>query len=327
VTALAPRRPYRGRFAPTPSGELHLGGARTALCAWLDARAHKGQFVVRVEDLDQAREVEGAEARILADLRWLGLQWDEGPDIGGAYAPYRQSERTARFAELIAQLVSEGKAYACYCSRREIALAAVAPHGPSDDGPRYPGTCRTLTRKQLADKARARPPSIRLRVEPDQVEWTDRAHGERVDDVAAIVGDFVLRRADLVPAYQLACGVDDAEMRISDVVRADDLLGSTARQILIHQALGWRPIRYAHVPLMLGADGVRLSKRHGAIGVGALRERGWTPAKVVGALAATLGLVEPGAACEARELVAGFSLDRIVRAPTRVDLETLRVLD
>ncbi|MEO6954824.1 MAG: tRNA glutamyl-Q(34) synthetase GluQRS [Polyangia bacterium] len=320
------RRSYRGRFAPTPSGDLHLGGARTALLAWLDARKVGGQLLVRVEDLDAPRTIVGAEARILDDLRWLGLDWDEGPDLGGTYEPYRQSERMARFAEVLSQLVHEGKAYPCFCSRREIAMAATAPHGPSDDGPRYLGTCRTLTRKQLVERARIRPPSIRLRVEPGSVEWTDRLFGDRSDDVASAVGDFVLRRGDNVPAYQLAVVVDDADMRISDVVRADDLLSSTARQILLYEALGLQPPRHAHVPLVNGPDGVRLSKRHGAIGIRALRERGVESRELVGALAATLGLVEPGTRITAPELLPHFDLDKLPRGATRLDVDTLRSL-
>ena len=281
---------------------------------------------MRVEDLDRARLVEGAEARILDDLRWLGLTWDEGPDIGGDYGPYRQSEKLVRFGELVAQLLSEDKAYPCFCSRKEIALAAVAPHGPSDDGPRYPGTCSRLTSAQRAAKAKLRPPSIRLRVERGEIGWHDRLSGEHSDNVLASVGDFVLRRADLVPAYQLAVAIDDGEMRISDVVRADDLLTSTARQILMYQALGWRPPRFLHVPLVLGPDGARLSKRHGAIGVGAMRARGFAPEALIGCLAATLGLVPTSEPRSAASLVEGFDASRIGKTPTRLDLTTLAAL-
>jgi glutamyl-tRNA synthetase len=316
-------RIYRGRFAPTPSGDLHLGGARTALVAWLDARAQGGELVLRVEDLDQPRLEAGAEARILDDLRWMGLDWNEGPGVGGDYAPYRQSEKLARYAEVVAELIADGRAYPCFCSRREIALASLAPHGPSDDGPRYPGTCRKLTRAQIAEKARRRPPSIRLRVDAGQVAWMDRLHGECSEDVSAQVGDFVLRRADLVPAYQLAVVVDDGEMRISDVVRADDLLPSTARQLLLYRALGWKPPRFLHAPLVLGPDGVRLSKRHGAVGVRASREAGMSAARVVGALAATLGLADAGEELMPSQLVARYDVGKLVRAPVRIDPITL----
>lgn len=313
------RRPYRGRFAPTPSGDLHLGGARTALIAWLDAKAHDGHLVLRVEDLDGPRTAPGAEARILADLRWLGLGWDEGPDLDGGYGPYRQSEKLARFGEIIAQLLTEGKAYPCYCSRKEIASVSVAPHGPTDDGPRYPGTCRELSLKQRSDRSRTRRPAIRLRVDRGEVDWNDRLHGDVSEDVSATVGDFVLRRADGTPSYQLAVVADDAEMRISHVVRADDLLSSTARQILIYRALGFNTPRFMHVPLVLGPDGKRLAKSHGAIGVSALREAGVPPERAIGDLAATLGLVAPGTAVAASELVARYDPDKLPIAPTRLD--------
>lgn len=316
------QRTYRGRFAPTPSGDLHLGGARTALIAWLDARSQHGAFVLRIEDLDQPRAMPGAEARILEDLRWLGLSWDEGPEEGH-YAPYRQSEKLARYAEVIAELIAKEHAYPCFCSRREIALASQAPHGPSDDGPRYPGTCRKLTRAQIAERARKRPPSIRLRVDADSVDWHDRLHGERSENVAEQVGDFVLRRADLVPAYQLAVVVDDGEMRISDIVRADDLLPSTARQLLLYRALGWSSPRHLHVPLVLGPDGVRLSKRHGAVGVRAAREAGWSAARVIGALAGTLGLAEAGEELMPEALVSRYDAMKLPREAVRVDPSTL----
>jgi glutamyl-tRNA synthetase len=312
----------RGRFAPSPTGELHLGGARTALAAWLQARAAGGAFVLRVEDLDRQRRVAGAEQRILDDLRWLGLDWDEGPDVGGPAAPYRQSERTALYEAALAGL----DVYPCFCSRAEVARVAAAPHGPGDDGPRYPGTCRDLTSTQIAERARTRAPSVRLRVAEGEITFVDRVHGERREDVAATVGDFVLRRADGVFAYQLAVVVDDGAMAVTDVVRGDDLVGSTVRQLYLFRALGLGEPAFAHVPLVLGPDGARLSKRHGAIAVRDLAERGATPARVVGLLAAGLGLVGAGEQATARELVAGFDLGRIARAPTVIDPNGLTIV-
>jgi glutamyl-tRNA synthetase len=306
----------RGRFAPSPSGDLHLGGARTALCAWLQARAAGGAFVLRIEDLDRPRTVEGAEARILADLRWLGLDWDEGPDVGGPSTPYRQSERVRQFAAAIKQLRDAGRAYPCFCSRAEVARAAQAPHGPADDGPRYPGTCRALTADEIAARSRLRAPSLRLRVEPGEIAWSDGVWGAEREDVEARVGDFVLMRADGVPAYQLAVVVDDAAMQVTDVVRGDDLRGSTARQLLLYRALGLAPPRFAHVPLMLGPDGARLSKRHGDIGV---RASGEPPGRVVARLGATLGLCAPDDEVHPRDLCARFALDRLPRTPTVLD--------
>jgi len=306
---------HRGRFAPSPTGDVHLGTARTALAAWLAARAAGGAYVMRIEDLDGPRTIPGAEERILDDLRWLGLDWDEGPDVGGAHAPYRQSLRLARYDAAVEQLLADGRAFRCWCSRAEVARAAAAPHGPADDGPRYPGTCRV----RATPPPRDRRPSVRLRVDPELVEFVDGVHGPYREDVAAAIGDFVIRRADGIPAYQLAVVVDDAAMGMTDVVRGDDLIGSTARQLLLYRALGALAPRFAHVPLVLGPDGARLSKRHGAIGIRALAERGRSSAEVVGLLASTLGLVPDGTACTPRDLVAGFSLARITRAPTTLD--------
>jgi glutamyl-tRNA synthetase len=307
---------HRGRFAPSPTGDLHLGGARTALVAWLAARAAGAAFVLRVEDLDRPRVAAGAEARILADLAWLGLDWDEGPDRGGPFAPYRQSDALERFQSAIQTLLRQGRAFPCFCSRAEVARAARAPHGPGDDGPRYPGTCRALTPDEVAARSATRRPAARLRVAPGVVGFADGVHGPRQEDVSHTVGDFIIGRADGVPAYQLAVVVDDAAMRIGDVVRGDDLLGSTARQILLYRALDLVPPAFAHVPLVLGPDGARLSKRHGAIGVRGLPD----PRRVVGFLAHTLGLVDdPDAHLDPRELIAGFDLARVRKTAAIVD--------
>jgi glutamyl-tRNA synthetase len=300
----------RGRFAPTPSGDLHLGGARTALCAWLQVRALGGTLVMRVEDLDRPRAVPGAEQRILDDLRWLGLDWDEGP--------MRQSERTAIYQAAVAKLLAEGSAFECFCSRTDVARAAQAPH-PGEEGPRYPGTCRALSEAERAERKKTRPPSVRLKVEPETVHFDDGVHGALAEDVSATIGDFVLRRADGIFAYQLAVVVDDAEMQISDVLRGDDLRSSTARQLLLYRALGQPPPRFAHVPLVLGPDGARLAKRHGAISIDALRASGTTARQIIGQLAASLGLCAKGVALAPGELVAGFSLDRLPRSPTVLD--------
>ncbi len=316
----------RGRFAPSPTGELHLGGARTALVAWLQARAAGGAFVIRVEDLDRPRVVPGAEQAILDDLRWLGLDWDEGPDVGGPFAPYRQSERTEAFNAAVEKLLLSGQSFPCFCSRADVARAATAPHGPGDDGPRYPGTCRALDAAEVAARSRQRRPSIRLRVDDEAVAWTDLVHGPRVDRPAETVGDFVLRRADGVPAYQLAVVVDDAAMRITDVVRGDDLLGSTARQLLLFRALGLPPPRFAHVPLVVGEDGQRLAKRHGSVSLGELRDRGADPRAVVGLLASLCALAPEGSRRVPAELVADFDLARLPRAPAVLDAARLGAL-
>ncbi len=309
----------RGRFAPSPTGDLHLGGARTALCAWLSARKSASSFVLRVEDLDRPRCSARAETSILSDIRFLGLDWDEGPDVGGPHAPYRQSERSARYAEVRDRLLDEGRAFYCFCSRAEVARAAGAPHGPGDDGPRYPGTCRTLSPAEIAERMKTRSPSVRLRVDPERIDWIDEAHGAQHEDVSQTVGDFVIARSDGVFAYQLAVVVDDADMRIEEVVRGDDLSSSTARQILLYRALGRGAPKFAHVPLVLGADGTRLSKRHGDIGLTALRARGRSAPSIIGALAASLGLCEPGDQIHPRDLLSRFSFSSLPRAATVLD--------
>jgi glutamyl-tRNA synthetase len=284
---------YRGRFAPSPTGDVHLGTARTALLAWLDARAAGGAFVMRLEDLDTARVVPGSAERILADLRWLGLDWDEGPDVGGPYAPYVQSQRRPLYLEALERLDAAGRLVRCTCSRKELAEAAArapsAPHA-GEDGPRYPGTCRT------ADAARAgtRVPALRFRVEPGIVAFDDARVGRVEQDVDAIVGDFVVCRSDGTPAYQLAVVVDDDAMGITDVVRGQDLLGSTPRQIQLFRALGRPAPRFAHVPLVVDELGVRLAKRHAAAFIGAQRAAGRGPEAIVGELAASAGVHPAG---------------------------------
>jgi len=308
----------RGRFAPSPTGPLHLGNARTALLAWLDARSRAGALTMRVEDLDGPRVRPGLEARILEELRWLGLDWDEGPDVGGPHGPYRQSERGGRYAAALELLRGQGLVYPCFCSRAEIAQASQAPHA-SDEGPRYPGTCRGLPPGEQAARMARRPPAWRFRVPEGPVAFQDAFHGTCTFDVAATVGDFVVARADGVPAYQLAVVVDDAAMEVTDVLRGDDLLPSTSRQLLLYRALGLPAPRFAHVPLVVGADGERLAKRHGAFSVGELRERGAGAAAVVGLLAAASGLAPPGARVMPVELVAGFRIDRVPREPACID--------
>jgi glutamyl-tRNA synthetase len=305
----------RGRFAPSPTGPLHLGNARTALLSWLAARALGGRYALRVEDLDAPRVRPGMEERILDELRWLGLDWDDGPDVGGPAGPYRQSQRLERYAAALERLRAGGHVYPCFCSRAEIAASAQAPHGPSDDGPRYPGTCRALSAAERAERARTRAPSWRFRVPHGPVAFDDGVHGPQTADVLATVGDFVVARADGVPAYQLAVVVDDAAMEVTDVVRGDDLLHSTARQLLLYRALALAPPGFAHVPLVVGEDGERLAKRHGALSLGELREGGVAPDAVTGLLAELSGLTPPGVRCRPADLVAGFSLARLPRAP------------
>lgn len=308
-SAVNPIAPFRGRFAPSPTGDLHLGSAACALINWLWARSTGGALVLRVEDTDTPRVRAGAEKRQLEDLLWLGLDWDEGPDVGGAHEPYRQSERRAHYEYAIAVLARRGLTYYCDCSRAEIARVASAPH-PGDEGPRYPGTCREFG---MAGRTWKRPPAVRLAVPPGEVAFADVLQGRVVEDVAAVVGDFVLRRGDGVIAYQLAVVVDDLAMDVTHVARGADLLGSTARQILLGKLLGGAAPRYAHHAMVLSA-GARLAKRMGGRSLRDEREAGVAPEALVARLARALDLAPPehvGAACAARDLVPLFDFRRL----------------
>jgi glutamyl-tRNA synthetase len=312
----------RGRYAPSPTGAIHLGNARTALLAWLDARATCGAFVMRVEDLDRARVVPGAEAALLDDLRWLGLDWDEGPDVGGSFNPYRQSERAALYEAAVARLLAAGRAFPCACSRADLARAASAPHAAFEDEARYPGTCRGLPVVEVEARAAAqgRRPAVRFDGRGQPVTFVDLVRGP----VAALTGgvdDFVLRRADGTAAYQLAVVIDDAAMGIGRVVRGDDLLSSTPRQLALYGALGLPAPEFGHVPLVLAPGGERLQKRTRPLSVASLRARGLPPEAVVGALAASAGLCAPGARVTARALVPSFDLAAIDRASAVLDGE------
>jgi glutamyl-tRNA synthetase len=295
----------RGRFAPSPTGELHLGNARTALLAWLWARSEGGSFAMRVEDLDTPRVRPGLAERQLDELRWLGLDWD-GPVV-------LQSERTALYQGALQKM--RDYVYECFCSRADIAAAAAAPHG--DEGPRYPGTCAALTEAQRAQRRKTRAPSLRLRVPPGPVAFNDEICGPQQLDVQAMTGDFVLRRADGIFAYQLAVTVDDGAMGVTQVLRGADLLSSTPRQILLHRLLGQQEPRWAHAPLVLSESGERLSKRDKALSLSALRQAGRDPREVVALLARISGIARTSP-CTPRDLVAGFSLSSLSRQPTRV---------
>src|SRR5436305_1790981 len=262
-----------GRFAPSPTGDLHLGNLRTALLAWLFARSAGSRFLVRMEDLDTQRVRPGIEERQLADMAAIGLDWD-GPVA-------RQSERTGLYEQALARL----ETYPCYCTRAEIREAASAPQRMPAEGA-YPGTCRELTAAQRAERETAgRRPALRLNAGAPLVDFEDRLVGRH----SAVVDDFVLRRGDGAFAYNLAVVLDDADQGIEEVVRGADLVDSTPRQLHLARMLGLPEPAYAHVPLMLGSDGARLAKRHGAV---TLAERGGTPAEVLSEIAASAGLCE-----------------------------------
>lgn len=294
----------RGRFAPSPTGELHLGNARTALLSWLWSRQEGGGYAVRVEDIDSPRLRPGMAQQQLEELRWLGLDWD-GP-------PVFQSERAALHEDALRRLSDH--VYECFCSRAEIA-AASAPHG--DEGPRYPGTCATLTRAQRETRRRTRAPSLRLRVPAGALAFHDQIAGDQAFDTGQLIGDFVLRRADGIFAYQLAVVVDDGAMGITQVLRGADLLPSTSRQILLHRLLGQPEPRWAHAPLVIAGDGERLSKRDRSLSLSALRARGADPRQLVAHLARLSGIEAPDR-CAPRELLGAFSLSKLSRTPAAI---------
>ncbi len=305
----ASAHPVRGRFAPSPTGEMHIGNARTALAAWLAVRAQRGRLVMRIEDLDPPRVVPGAEARIMDDLRWLGLDWDEGPDVGGPFGPYRQSERRDVYEEAVVALERQGRVYGCTCTRRELRGLLSAPHGPGTDGPAYPGTCRARgIRRGVPYASVVHQCSWRFRLPADgMIDFVDALHGPQRQDIGEVVGDFVVQRADGLFTYQLAVVVDDAAMGITDVVRGGDLLLSTPRQIALQRALGYSQPRYAHVPIVTTPSGERLAKRDRPAMVRALRESGMRAESLVGILAHSLGLTETTSPVRASELVDLFT--------------------
>jgi glutamyl-tRNA synthetase len=296
--------PRDGRFAPSPSGPLHLGNLRTALLAWLFARSAGARFLVRIEDLDPGRSRREHEAGQLADLAALGLDWD-GPLV-------RQSARRERHRAALGTLRAAGRVYPCWCTRAEIREAASAAHGPLPEGA-YPGTCRRLSAAQRAECERSgRAAALRLDAGGERVAFVDRLHGP----VEAVVDDLVLWRGDGTPAYNLAVVVDDADQGIGEVVRGDDLLETTPRQLLLQRLLGLAAPAYAHVPLVLGPDGARLAKRHGAVTLAERAALGETPADVLDWMAASLGLAAPGERVDLPSLLARFDPAALPRTPT-----------
>lgn len=305
-----PKRTVRGRFAPSPSGHMHIGNALAALMAWLQIRRLNGTFVLRMEDIDTSRCRPAFAESLIRDLRWLGIDWDEGPDIGGPYKPYVQSERLELYEQALNRLSAEGRLYPCYCSRHDILAAAAAPHGLASEGPVYPGTCRNLSPEEARVRSRQKTPSLRFRVPDQECSFIDGAAG-RLSLNASSGGDFIVRRADGIFSYQLAVVVDDALMGITHVLRGADLLDSTPRQLLLYEALGWTPPRFAHVPLLMDPDGRRLAKRHGGITLAELREAGAAPEALTGWLAWVAGLTEEPYPLSAGELIPLFDLAAI----------------
>lgn len=276
-THVSSSRAYRGRLAPSPTGYLHLGHARTFWIAQQRARENGGTLVLRNEDMDALRFKLEFVSAMLEDLKWFGFTWQEGPDCGGPFGPYNQGERSQFYRSALDQLRSGGFIYPCTCSRKDIAAAARAPHAADDDEPIYPGTCRQNPTSEIADRKF----SWRFHVpDGETISFTDGHFGPQQFTAGKDFGDFVVWRPDDVPAYQLAVVVDDAAMQITEVVRGEDLLKSTARQLLLYRALGRQPPEFHHCPLMTDESGVRLAKRHDALSLRTLRARGADPVQL-----------------------------------------------
>jgi glutamyl-tRNA synthetase len=306
----------RGRLAPSPTGLMHLGNARTALVAWLSVRAAGGALVWRVEDIDSARSVAGLAEAAEKDLAWLGLDWDESPSLGGPYAPYVQSKRLERYERALDRLLLAERLFPCGLSRKDLEGIASAPH-TRDAALAYPASLRPSTpaadwletlRSGGGDAA-----AVRFLVSDTAIRFEDRLCGTVEENVVATTGDFVVRRRDGVFAYQLAVVVDDLEMAVTEVVRGSDLLDSTARQIQLIEALGGTRPAYAHIPLVNSASGVKLSKRDEALTLHALREHGIAAPQILGYLAWSIGLLDRPMACSPSDLVALFSWDALSR--------------
>jgi glutamyl-tRNA synthetase len=304
----------RTRFAPSPTGYPHVGNIRTALFAWLFARHNSGSFIVRIEDTDVARKVEGAVESILNSLRWLGLDWDEGPEVGGKYGPYFQSQRLEKYHEISQRLISQGDAYYCYCSPqrlKEMRAEQVKRKQP----PGYDRNCRELSQDEQAKKqADGITPVVRFKTPLEgQTRFNDLIWGDVVFE-NNILDDFVLLKSDGYPTYHLANVVDDHLMDISHVIRAEEWLSSTPRHVLMYKALGFNPPQFAHLPMILGADRSKLSKRHGAVSITEYYEQGYLPEAMVNFLA-LLGwsLDDKTELMSCDELVQNFSLERVSR--------------
>lgn len=304
-----------GRFAPSPSGRIHLGNILCCLLAWLSARQKGGRVVLRIEDLDTARCPRRYADQMEEDLRWLGLNWDEGPTVGGPDGPYYQSQRTALYQAALEKLTAQGLVYPCFCTRAEL-HAASAPH--REDGQVvYAGTCRRLTPEEIGEKGKKRSPALRL-VTPNQVwSFTDGHMGPYSENLARDCGDFLLRRSDGMFAYQLAVVVDDAAMGVTEVVRGADLLDSTPRQLYLYRLLGLKPPSFLHFPLLLAPDGRRLSKRDADAGLDSLRDRA-TAAEILGKLAYLAGFNPSAEPKTAENLLADFSWDKVPKEDIRI---------
>jgi glutamyl-tRNA synthetase len=313
-----------GRLAPSPTGGLHLGHARTFLIAWMAARHNGARVILRIEDLDSSRVRADSIATALADLRWLGLDWDEGPDVGGPCAPYTQSERLPLYEEALNLLIASESVYPCTCTRADIERAALAPHA-EDEGPIYPGTCAHRSASDacaLGDQ----PFAWRFRVPAGPISWNDLYLGRVELDPSLMGGDFIVARHSVGYSYQLAVVADDAAMGISQVIRGIDLVPSTPRQILLYGVLGLRVPAFGHVALAVDADGRRLAKRDGSLKLATLRTAGVDPGLLVGALVHSCGWSDSAFVMTPRTAIDRYDPVRLAARPWVVTLPWLEWL-
>jgi glutamyl-tRNA synthetase len=314
----------RCRFAPAPTGYLHVGGARTALFNWLFARHHGGRFILRIEDTDQKRSTEEAIGAVIGSLRWLGMDWDEGPEVGGEFGPYRQTERMQHYEEVTEKLLQSGRAYFCYCTPEELEdrRRAALKQGRT---PGYDGRCRNLSpAERRAFEAEGRPRAVRFAMPDTDITVHDLIRGETsfpADDLR----DFVIMRSDGTPTYLLAAAVDDVLMKLTHVIRGEDLLPSTPRQLQLIEAMGAEPPAYAHLPLIVGPDRQPLSKRHGSVAVEWFRDQGYLPEALVNYLT-LLGWSydETTTFFDRKDLIEKFDLSRVSHNAAAFDADKLR---
>lgn len=318
----------RVRFAPSPTGYVHVGNARTALFNWLFARHCGGAFVLRIEDTDVERSKKEYEQKLLEDLRWFGIDWDEGPDKGGAFAPYRQSERKETYSRFATQLIDQGHAYFCFCTTEQLEQERQAALKAGLQ-PRYSGRCRKRPREEAARKlASGEPAAIRLKIVESAFSWNDLVHGP-TGFSAEVIGDPILLRSGGNPAYNYAVVIDDHLMAITHVIRGDDHISNTPRQLAVYHALGWELPQFAHLSTILGSDRTRLSKRHGATSLQSFHELGILPESLRNYLA-LLGWSPADGKTEIlspQELVEQFSLEHITKSPAVFDQEKLNWLN
>jgi nondiscriminating glutamyl-tRNA synthetase len=315
--------PVIARFAPSPTGSLHLGNARTALFSHLWARKTGGKFILRIEDTDLTRSQDRFRDQLMTDMRWLGLDWDEGPDVGGPSGPYRQAERGDFYRDLYTQLAAQGSAYPCYCTAEELELSRKLQR-MSGKPPRYAGTCRGLTAAERAEReARGLKPTLRFAVPVDrQIEFNDAVHGPQ-RFASNDIGDFIIRREDGTPAFFFCNAVDDSAMGVTQVLRGDDHLTNTPRQIMLLDALGMRSPAYGHLGLLVGEDGAPLSKRHGSTSVHEFRERGFLSIAVLNQLFRLGHASDIDGWLPAAEMPQHFRPDHLGRAPARFEVSQL----